>query len=251
MSSPSRERKTHIRLITLLFLSTLLTTSIQANPANFIAANDLYEQQNFSEAASAYKSLVESGTVTPNIFFNLGNAHFKSGEFGKAIAAYRAAQNLTPRDPDIRANLRFARDKAQNAGASAAQESWLNRLTANEWILLASVPFWLCFILLAFAQIRRDWQKIVRSYATILGGLALVFGICAAVAAQHDAHQAAVVTSVEAVVRHGPFAESQTAFTLRDGAELTVLDQRENWIQVSAGPNRIGWVRAAQVTVIN
>lgn len=235
----------------LICLGTLLTASVQADSTNFAAANDLYEKRNFAEAASGYQKLVESGTLTPNVLFNLGNARFKSGEFGKAIAAYRQAQNLAPRDPDIRANLRFAREKVQNSGSSAPQGSSLDRLTSNEWILLASVPFWLCFILLAFAQIRRDFQKIARTYAMIFGGLALVFGICAGIAAQQHLQKGAVVTSAEAVVRHGPFAESQTAFSLRDGAELTVLDQRENWIQVSAGANRIGWVPATQVTVIN
>ena len=44
---------------------------------------------------------------------NLGNAYFKSGQLGKAIAAYREAEQMSPRDPDVRANLRFARNQVQ------------------------------------------------------------------------------------------------------------------------------------------
>ncbi|HEU0039111.1 MAG TPA: tetratricopeptide repeat protein, partial [Verrucomicrobiae bacterium] len=69
----------------------------------FDAANRLYEQSKFAEAASAYEKLVQNGAVSPALCFNLGNAFFKASQVGRAIAAYRQAERLTPRDPDVRA----------------------------------------------------------------------------------------------------------------------------------------------------
>lgn len=240
-----------VKRLPLFVLGMFLAASSPASEADFRAANELYEQRQFAEAAAAYEKLITGGTVSPNVYFNLGNARFKLGEVGPAIAAYRRAQQLAPRDPDIRANLKFARDKTGNTGAEPPPESWPQRLTSNEWTLLACIPLWICFLLLAFAQLRPAWQKAVRGYAIVPGVLAVGFGICAGIAAQHQSRQAAVVIADEAVVRHGPFNDSPSAFSLREGAELLVIDQRENWIRVSAGPNRIGWVPAAQVTVIN
>ena len=56
----------------------------------------------------------------------------------------------------------------------------------------------------------------------------------------------AVVITAEAIVRHGPLSESQTAFTAHDGAELRVLDQKDEWLEVSAGARRTGWLRRDQ-----
>ena len=60
----------------------------------------------------------------------------------------------------------------------------------------------------------------------------------------------AVIVVSEAVVRRGPLEESQSYFNLRDGAEVIVLDQKDNWLQVSDAVNRVGWVRREQVALV-
>src|SRR5204863_6861501 len=82
-------------------------------PSVFEAANRLYFEGKFSEAATTYGILEQSGEKSPALYFNWGNALFKSGQIGRAIAAYRQAEALAPRDPDIRANLQFARKQRQ------------------------------------------------------------------------------------------------------------------------------------------
>ena len=83
--------------------------------------------------------------------------------------------------------------------------------------------------------------------------LAMLAGLlCACVAAtlrETRFTRTAIIVTPEAVVRYGPLAESPTAFTVHDGAELRVLDQKDEWLQVSAGPRRVGWVRRDQTLV--
>jgi len=54
----------------------------------------------------------------------------------------------------------------------------------------------------------------------------------------------------DVTVHSGPFAESQNAFTARDGAELEILDHKDDWLQVSDGTQRIGWLKREQVVVM-
>src|SRR4051812_37409734 len=89
-----------LAIFAVMTVSTLATDVSAA----FDSANKLYEQGKFSEAASAYQTMIQSGTASPAVYFNLGNAFFKSGQVGRAIAAFRDTENLTPRDPDVRAN---------------------------------------------------------------------------------------------------------------------------------------------------
>lgn len=216
--------------------------------AAFEAANKLYEEGKFADAATAYEKLAQSGQVSAALYFNLGNACFKSGQIGRAIAAYRAAQQITPRDPDLRANLQFARNQTPAPTLSLSRwQRWLGRLTLNEWTLLAAGAVWLWLLLLAVLQWRPTLRPALRSYVFSLAALAVLLCACVAAALGETRFtRIAIVVAREATVRYGPLAESPAAFTVHDGAELRVLDQKDEWLQVSAGPRRIGWLRRDQ-----
>ena len=69
-------------------------------------------------------------------------------------------------------------------------------------------------------------------------------------AAIHFSSQIAVVTAPDATARSGPFDEAQNVFVAHDGAELAVLDQRNDWVQVTDGSGRIGWLPRQQVEIL-
>jgi tetratricopeptide (TPR) repeat protein len=217
----------------------------------FESANKLYEEGKFTEAAAAYQGLVQSGQVSASLYFNLGNAWFKSGQIGRAIAAYRQAEQITPRDPDLRANLQFARNQTQSPTLSPGRwQRWLGRLTLNEWTVLAAVALWLWLLLLAILQWRPALRLVLRPYVLSLAMLAALLCACAGAALRETRfNHTAIVIASEATVRYGPLAESPAAFTVHDGAELRVLDQKDEWLQVSAGPRRIGWLRRDQTLI--
>jgi len=215
----------------------------------FESANKLYEEGKFSDAATAYARLLQGGQTSAALYFNLGNAFFKSGQIGRAIAAYRLAGQLTPRDPDVRANLQFARNQTQGPTLSPNRwQRWLGRLTLNEWTVLAACAVWLWLVLLAVLQWRPGLRTAFRGYGVALAIAALA--LCALAGAafyQARVSRVEIVIAKEADVRNGPLTESKTAFTAHDGAELQVLDQKDEWLEVSAGPREIGWLRRDQV----
>jgi tetratricopeptide (TPR) repeat protein len=248
------------RLVSFSLASTIMTLAVGAFCAQdtgsastaFDAANKLYEEGKFSDAAAAYERLLQGGVSSPALYFNWGNAQFKAGRTGRAIAAYRKAEELVPRDPDVRANLRFAREQVQGPTMRAGwSERLLGALSLNEWSVSAVVALWMLFALLVVWQIRpaakrplRNWGFLAAAFLVVLGtGLALRLH------ARLGAQTAIVVVS-DATVRNGPFEESPTAFTARDGAELRVLDQKDDWLQVTAGPRRLGWLPRKQVVVV-
>jgi tetratricopeptide (TPR) repeat protein len=222
-------------------------------PANgFEAANKFYEQGLFTQAAAGYEALLQTGLASPAIYFNLGNACFKAGQIGRAIAAYHQAEQLSPRDPDLRANLQFARNQVQGPTLSPASwQRWLGRLSLNEWTLLASGAIWLWFLLLALPQWWPALKTTLRAYVMGLALVTLILcGCLAAALYQSGWGHSAVVIAREISVRQGPLDESQSAFTVHDGAELRVLDQKDDWLQVSTDPRRIGWLRGDQVLLL-
>ena len=153
----------------------------------------------------------------------------------------------------MRANLQFARKQIGgnlSVTPGLAQRA-LGKLTLNEWTAFAAVAVWGWFSLLALCQWRVAWRDALRSYVLLTGLAAGLFGGCVAAdwAVNYSAKSAVVIVD-EAVVRQGPLDEAQAAFTAKDGAELMVLDEKDDWLQVSGSQRRIGWVKRAAVSVL-
>jgi tetratricopeptide (TPR) repeat protein len=220
--------------------------------AAFDAANQLYAEGKFVEAAAAYEKIVETGQTSSAIYFNLGNSWFKSGQIGRAIAAYRQAGTISPRDPDLRANLQFARNQVQGPTLRPGRwERWLGTLSLNEWTWLSAAAVWLTFALLTVRQLWPALARPLKSW-TLAAGVITVFviGCFAMSCAANSATSTAIVIVSEASVRNGPLEQAPNGFTARDGAELRVLDQKDDWLQVTDGTRRLGWVKRAAVLVI-
>ena len=236
-------------LLTLVCCGKLLAADVNAD---FAAANKLYAEGKFSDAAGAYEKILQGGAQSPALLFNAGNAEFKSGHLGKAIAAYRQAEQLSPRDAELRANLAFVRNQVQGATLHESRwQNWGSTLTLNEGTLLTAGFFWAMFALLSVRQIRPALAPKLQGATrlavvlTIFSGTVLVLR-----AANHFSSSVAVVTSGEAIARSGPFDEAQSAFAARDGAELKVLDRHDDWVQVADGAGKIGWLSRKQAVVL-
>jgi hypothetical protein len=231
----------------LLLLWTAASARAQSN--DFLQANKLYEEGKYAQAASGYEDLLKAGRVSPAVFFNAGNAWFKAGQVGRAIYDYRRAAQWTPRDPDIRANLQFARARAGNPSQPGSRWTrWVARLSLNEWACAASAVVAMFFLLLATRQI---WPALARpsgGLARFLAAAGVWLLVCLAIAVhQQLLQQTSIIIVPEAVVRRGPMDQSQSAFTAHDGAELTVLSRDGDWLEVSDASHRVGWLQRKDV----
>jgi tetratricopeptide (TPR) repeat protein len=254
MNGPSRARREWLAILAGLILPVMMTATRTFASGDFEQANRLYEEERFAEAVAAYERIAATRGVSSALLYNLGNAAFKSGQIGRAIAAYRRAELLTPRDPDLRANLRFARDTVTGGGWSAGPpwRDWMVRLTADEWTILATTPLTVFFLLLWIAQLRPALGPMLRGYTLAVGVTATLLVALTAFVLQHRFTTIpGVVVTPEAVVRYGPVEESQSRFTLRDGAEVNVLDAKGPWIQITDSSRGSGWARRDQLVTLS
>jgi tetratricopeptide (TPR) repeat protein len=220
--------------------------------AEFDAANKFYAEGKFADAADVYEKILQTGATLPNLLFNYGNAEFKTGHLGRAIAAYRLAEQLSPRDADVRANLEFARSRIQGAASPANHwENWLGTLTVNEWTALAAFLFWLMFLLLATMQIWPALKTFLRGFTRVVAIIMILSGVCCGAAVSvHISEKTAVAVAPDVLARSGPFDDAQNVFTAHDGAELAVLSRRGDWVQVADGSGKIGWLEREQVEIL-
>ena len=237
----------------LLFATFLLcaSTGFAADvPTAFDSANNLYAQGKFAEAASAYEQILQSGTVSPALYFNLGNARFKSAQLGRAIAAFRQAESLAPRDSDVRANLQFIRSRVQ--APTVTTSVWarsLGVLSLNEWALLTAISVWGCLGLLVAFQFRPALKQSLRGLLWTGAAGIVLCGCCLGAAYSNHTSRTAIVVTPDAVVHNGPLDEAPATVTVHDGAELPVLDTKNDWFQVRVDSQRIGWIKREQIVL--
>jgi tetratricopeptide (TPR) repeat protein len=220
--------------------------------AAFDDANRLYEEGQYVEAIGAYAQILKGGRVSAALYFNLGNAHFKAGQLGKAILNYRLAERLAPRDPDIRSNLLAARTTVLG-GAPPVPHLWrrlVSRLSLDEWTQLAAAALWLLAGLLVAGQWSPAWRPRLRRFV-LPGGLVL-FVVASGLwlTWRERCRPEVIVVQRDAILHHGPLDESPRLQNLRDGQELAVLDGKNGWLQVAGAARGIGWIRHDQVLAI-
>lgn len=228
-----------------------ICTVASADPAaSFDAANKLYEQGKYPAAIEAYQKMIQSGEASAAVYFNLGNSFFKAGRAGEAVASYRLAEQLAPRDPDIRGNLRFVREAA---GAPEAKtppwwQSWAQRFSLREWAWALGVAIWALAVLGIVRQYRPGWRPALKPPITMVFWITVLAGLGGGLAWRGQfGERIAVIKVKEAVARFGPLDDSQTAFTLRDGTEISLIDRKDDWWQIQDGKGRTGWVKAGTV----
>ena len=242
------QRCLHFALLVVLFTIPAVIASASDASASFDSANKLYEEGKFSEAATAYVKMLESGTTSSAVYFNLGNAYFKAGELGHAIAAYRHARELSPRDPDVLANLEFVRSHVQNPTLSPSRwRLWLSALTINEWAVLAAIALWLWLALLALTQIRPAVRQSLRTVIWCSGIATVLLIALAGAAWSSGSTETAIVIAQDAMTHNGPLDAAPTGAVVHDGGEFDVLDTKNDWLQVRVDNQRVGWLKRDQV----
>ena len=101
------------RLLTVFFLffaiaTSTFATSVENPNIKFKEANELYANGKYTEAAELYNTLITDDYLSPEIYYNLGNAYFKLNQIPQAILNYERALKLKPDYEDAIFNLKQA-----------------------------------------------------------------------------------------------------------------------------------------------
>jgi len=259
------------------FLETARASTDAGLTEIFARGNSLYEGGDYEGAVEQYSSLVARGVVREDLYYNLANSYYKTGDLGHAVLYYERARRLAPRDADVRENLalvraqlrdkQFVRDENRLAAAAA----WLhNHLNAGEMRLAASLCYVaLCLLAIVFVLRETRWVSAgyrVLSYASLgrLAGLSKTQDLAAAAAIAgllfvstgisafqktrgEKARQSAVVLPEEVAVLSGPTDDATLQFKIHEGTLVKVRDHRGAWMRIDLPGGLSGWVSVSSI----
>lgn len=216
---------------------------------DFDQANRSLAQGQFTEAIRAYQGILKTGSSS-SLHNNLGLAYFQSGQIGPAIAQFRLAERLAPRDGEIKANLRLARAKISKSVTVDGMEG--QTLSLDEWAILPLAAIWIATGSWFLSALNPRTGSILRGYAWGAGVLfVIVGGLAARAAVVRYQEPDLVVVRPDAALRQSPFPEAKSILNLAEGAELHIETARAEWFLVhDPASDRSGWVRQDMVVRI-
>lgn len=237
----------------LLVLQTAFSTPVDS----FREAETLYRNERFSEAIEIYESIRKSGVEDGVLYYNLGNAYFKSGRLGLAIVSYERARKLLPGDDDVRANLSFASSLVSGGLAPPplplaigwAVEAY-RRTGPGALARILSLSFLIGGVAVTLLLLDR-WPALTTPAFAVLAAssfIALVSSasLVAKVQAERSRVEAVVVTE-NAYVRSGPLDLSPRLAEIHEGLKVRILSEREGFYQVSLANGLTGWLPREQI----
>src|SRR5436190_9507947 len=222
------------------------TSSFAQAEGDFTKANQEYAQGHFPEAISGYEAVVSAGKWSANLFYDLGNAYFRTGDFGHAILNYERALALERHHPEATANLQIARGEAH---ALELQQSWPERYlqfaSVNQYCIAAAIAFWLAvfaIVMLIFAR-RRSVMLIATLIFCLLVGAGAIYAVYT-MERGADGSALAIVTGKDVQARLATADTANSVLALPPGSEIKILSSRGDWIY-AALPNTLrGWIPA-------
>jgi tetratricopeptide (TPR) repeat protein len=209
--------------------------------AQFDAANQLYEAKQFDKAKDAYDRMVKNGPLSANLFYNRGNAQWKLGNGGAAVADYERALALDPGDQQARVNLDFVRDQT---GAKTAMQQWwehaLEAMDASSATVLLSVCGWVALFCLALVLLRPEG----RTGPIVTLTMSLLVGAYASGSIWQANLQGtkAIVVAKSAPAHVAPADVAPIADVLPAGSEVLAPETRGPWTYCTLPDGDRAWI---------
>ena len=246
-----------------MLLLGLLTAAqlVAAEPDEIMKkANQAYINETYHEAIELYESILEMDVESASLYYNLGNAHYKTGQIGRAILNYERARRLSPNDEAILHNLRIARSLLNGNIEAMPQlffldwrDNFVQMQSVDGWaitIIILACSVMLCAVL--FFVLNSRIQKKVFFFAGIIALLFLLMSYYAVNRQHYQQYvkQEAIVMSLRVTAKSAPSDRSIDLFIAYEGTKVELTSNVMDWYEVRLPNGQVGWVNKSALEII-
>ena len=238
----------------------LLFVPLTGHAVTKAEADSAYVRGEYQQAIKDYESLLKQG-ASADLYYNLGNAYYRSENITRAVLNYERALLLSPGDRDIRFNLQIARSKTIDKIVPESEmffftwyRSLVNLMSVDAWAWTALVSLALVIILLLiYLFSERIWLRKIGFF----GGLVLLalFVLSNIFAWQQKQdllfRKGAIIVSPSVTVKSTPAMNGTDLFILHEGTKVSVTDgSMKGWTGIRIADGKEGWVESKMIEAI-
>ncbi len=239
--------------ILIVFYLVICSQFLLAGEGLLDKAVEAQSSQRYEEAVDTYQQVLKTGLANGYIFYNLGNAYFRLGRKGEAMAAYLAARNLLPRDPDVELNIKHIRKDSVDKLAVTHKGSVISKLAFwSGWFNLAEQVFTFGFLMFLAGAVflvgmLKNSLHTLKTVAIGLWIFAAIVAFGASINWQQDSRWGAVTVEVASIYSGPGKAGNSILFELHESAPFVLLERRDQWLRIALSDGKQGWVAKDQV----
>lgn len=241
-------------------LMILMLMPLSANAITKQNADDEYAKGNYQQAIKDYQEILKTG-VSSEIYYNLGNAYYRTDNITQALLAYERALQLSPGDNDIRFNLQYARSKTIDKIIPETEMffvTWYNSLvnftSVDRWANTAIVSIVMALLLiLVFLFAPQMWARKSGFYGSAVFLLLFAFANLFAFQQKHELEtkQGAIVIAPTVNVKKTPAVSGTDVFVIHEGTRVDITDRgMKQWRGIKLADGREGWLKTSQIEEI-
>ena len=245
----------------IIFL-TFSLSMLQAQQADslFSQANRLYAQKKYAEALDVYRRIPETGKVSAELYYNMGNAAYKLNKKALSVLYYKKALNMRPGYAAAKHNLTLLRrsltDRIEPAPLAfhiKLWKKWTGMLSVGVWAILSRLWAWLLlaavlFYLYSQKPARKRWAF---ALAGISAGIWMLTWISYRSAKAEHEKTEAVVAVPETRWRARIDTDTSRTGILHEGTVVQILDSSGNWYRVQTADGNRFWLPGSDILKIN
>ena len=242
-------------IYTIMFAALSLAVSAQTDK---IAADSAYVKGDYKAAIEIYESLAANNGESADVYYNLGNAYYKSENIAKAVLNYERALLLNPADEDIQFNLELARSKTVDKVAPEYKfflmewlEGIINLLSISAWSVLAVVSFVVMLLTLLLFLFGKSVST--KKTGFIIALFSLFITIFANLSALHRYHYLterndAVIMEPSVTAKSTPSNSGTELFVIHEGRKVKISDDSmREWTEIELEDGNKGWIPSSSL----
>lgn len=246
----------------LLFMAVPFAMSAQESAASVAvdkaAGDSAYVKGDYQSAIEIYEALAAANGESADVYYNLGNAYYKSENIAKAVLNYERALLLNPDDDDIQFNLELARSKTVDKVSPVYKfflmswlESVIGLLSMSAWSILAIVSFVAMLVMLLLFLFGKSVG--VKKTGFIIAALSLFITIFANLSALHIHHclterNDAVIMAQSVTAKSTPSNSGTELFVIHEGRKVKISDDSmREWTEIELEDGNKGWIPSSSL----
>ena len=244
-----------IFIISLTALVWLISNNLLAQSPDDLmkSANKFYQDGNYQLAAESYQKILGQGFESGALYYNLGNAYFKTGKLGYAIYSYEKGLKIEPNDEDLSYNLKIANSRTVDKITELPKlflVSWwdglVTSLNVSGWSFVVIIIFWILLASIAvyFFSRKAILQKI--SFLSSSASLALLIIAAVLLFARVNREAATnygIMLDQTYSVKVSPDSKSNDAFVIHEGIKFAIEDHVNDWTKIRLIDGKVGWIQ--------